>query len=399
MTPIVVDVSPAVHHRAGLGRYAAELVKALAPQLPGDLAIFYHAAGRADLFPPLDVLPARPCPLPAKPWRLRVMLADFFHRPMDALIGPARLFHATDHLLPPFRALPAVFTLHDLIFRLYPETHMPLNRWFLTLMMPRFLRRADAIIAISECTRRDAIRWYRVPEDRIMVIYEGVDPRFRPAPPEAIAAVRARYDLPDRFILYVGTIEPRKNLPPLFAAYRIMLERWPDLGLVVGGKRGWLTRGTFRALRDLGLEGRVRFLGYVPDEDLPALYSAAAVFAFPSLYEGFGLPPLEAMACGTPVVVSDASSLPEIVGEAGLRVPPDRPDDWAAALATVLSDATLRARLRERGLQQAARFRWAEAAERTVEVYERVLRSRRTVEALHGGGARVHGQWAQGGSR
>lgn len=376
MNPIVVDVSAAVHHRAGLGRYAAELVKALIPLLPGRLAVFYHHAGQADRFPPLDALPARTSPLPAKPWRLQVMLAHFLGQPMDPWIRPAALFHATDHLLPPFRAIPSVFTLHDLIFRLYPETHMPLNRWFLNLMMPRFLRRADMVIAVSECTRRDAIRWYQIPEERIRVIYEGVEERFRPAPPEAVAALRARYGLPERFILYVGTIEPRKNLPTLFAAYRRLLDRWPDLGLVVAGKPGWLTRGTFQALRRLGLEGRVRFLGYVPEEDLPPLYTAAAAFAFPSLYEGFGLPPLEAMACGTPVVVADAAALPEVVGEAGLRVPPDRPEAWAAALEAVLSDPLLRARLREAGLRQAARFRWDEAAAQTVAVYEEVLGER-----------------------
>ncbi|MCS7251423.1 MAG: glycosyltransferase family 1 protein [Anaerolineae bacterium] len=373
MSFIVVDVSAAAHHRAGLGRYAGELVKAMIPLLPGRLAIFYHDAKRANLFPPLDTLPARPCPLPAKAWRLQVMLAHLLRWHMDTLIRPAGLFHATDHLLPPFRALPSVFTLHDLIFRLYPETHMPLNRWFLSLMMPRFLRCADAVIAVSECTRRDVLRWYRVPEERIYVIYEGVDVRFRPASPEAIAALRARYSLPDRFILYVGTIEPRKNLPTLFAAYRYLLERYPDVGLVIAGKAGWLTQGTFRALREMGLRDRVRFLGYVPDDDLPILYSAASVFALPSLYEGFGLPPLEAMACGTPVIVSDTSSLPEIVGEAGLRVPPDRPADWTAALAVTLADESLRARLREAGLRQAARFKWAETARQTAEVYERVL--------------------------
>ncbi len=385
MNPIVVDVSAAVHRRAGLGRYAMELVKALIPLLPGRLAIFYHGASRVGPPPPLSALPARQTSLPAKPWRLRVMLAHLLRRPMDAAIGPAGLFHATDHLLPPFRAIPAVFTLHDLIFRFYPETHMPLNRWFLTWMMPRFLRQADAVIAVSECTRRDAIRWYRVPEDRIHVIYEGVDERFRPAPPEAIAAVRARYHLPDRFILYVGTIEPRKNLPTLFAAYRSLLERWPDLGLVVAGRLGWLTGGTFRALRDLGLEGRVRFLGEVPDEDLPPLYSAAAAFAFPSRYEGFGLPPLEAMACGTPVVVADVSALPEVVGEAGLRVPPDRPEAWAAALAALLSDESLHRHLREAGLRRAAKFRWPEAAARTAALYEQVLRAPSPI-----GGRRFH---------
>jgi len=374
MTFIVVDVSPAVHHRAGLGRYAAELVKALIPLLPGRLAVFYHHAGRADVCSPLDALPARRSPLPAKPWRLQVMLAHFFRRPMDAIMAPAALFHATDHLLPPFRTIPSVFTLHDLIFRLYPETHMPLNRWFLTLMMPRFLRRADLILAVSECTRRDAIRWYRIPEERIVVTYEGVDERFRPAPPEAVAAIRARYGLPERFILYVGTLEPRKNLPTLFAAYRSLLARWPELGLVVAGRPGWLTEGIFRSLRDLGLEGRVRLLGYVPDADLPALYSAAAVFAFPSRYEGFGLPPLEAMACGTPVVVADTSSLPEVVGEAGLRVPPDQPEAWVEALAAALSREELRTRLREAGLRRAARFRWAETAARTLAAYEQVIR-------------------------
>ncbi|WP_352429513.1 glycosyltransferase family 1 protein [Thermoflexus sp.] len=375
MDPIVVDVSAAVHHRAGLGRYAAELVAALIPLLPGRLAVFYHDAPRADRFPPLDRLPARSTRLRAKPWRLSVLLADLLRRPMDAVIGPAALFHATDHLLPPLRAIPSVFTLHDLIFRLYPETHMPLNRWFLTWMMPRFLRRADRIIAVSECTRRDLLRWYRVPEERVVVIHEGVHERFRPAPPEAVAAVRYRYHLPQTFILYVGTIEPRKNLPTLFAAYRALLARWPDLGLVIAGKIGWRTEGTFRALRALGLEGRVRFLGYVPEADLPALYSAAALFAFPSLYEGFGLPPLEAMACGTPVVVADAAALPEIVGEAGLRVPPQAPEAWAAALEAVLSDGALQARLRDAGLRRATRFRWSEAARQTAAVYEQVLSS------------------------
>jgi glycosyltransferase involved in cell wall biosynthesis len=244
---------------------------------------------------PWSAFPKITTPLSYKPWRLSAMLAHFARIPQDSLFPGVDLFHATDHLLPYFRRIKSVFTLHDLIFLFHPETHKPLNRWFLTLMMPRFLRAADAVIAVSECTKRDAIRFYGIPEEKISVIYEGVNPRFRPASPEAIAAVRARYNLPEHFILYVGTIEPRKNLTALLEAFHHLLATH-DLRLVIVGKKGWLYEGFFRRLRELGLGDRVIFTGYVPDEDLPAIYSAADLFVFPSLYEGFGLPVLEAMA-------------------------------------------------------------------------------------------------------
>ncbi len=285
------------------------------------------------------------------------------------------LFHATEHLLPRLSSVRTVFTLHDLIFLFHPETHKPLNRWFLTLMMPRFLRAADAVIAVSECTRRDAVRAYGIPEEKITVIYEGVSPRFRPASPEAIQAVRAKYRLPERFILYVGTIEPRKNLTALLEAYAALQSRNTQHAarLVIVGKKGWLYEGFFRRLRELGLEERVYFTGYVPDEDLPALYSAADLFVFPSLYEGFGLPVLEAMACGVPVVCSNTSSLPEVAGDAALLADPTDIRALAAAMERALTDEALRASLRARGLERARQFTWEEAAKRTVEVYHQVL--------------------------
>jgi glycosyltransferase involved in cell wall biosynthesis len=372
MARVCLDLSPAVHQHAGLGRYAQELLLALAvTDGQNEYVVFYNNSATARVDPTLERFPKITTPLSYKPWRLSAMLAHFARIPQDPLFPGVDLFHATDHLLPYFRRIKSVFTLHDLIFLFHPETHKPLNRWFLTLMMPRFLRAADAVIAVSECTKRDAVRFYGIPEEKITVIYEGVNPRFRLASPEAIAAVRARYGLPEHFILYVGTIEPRKNLTALLEAFHHLLATH-DLRLVFVGKKGWLYEGFFRRLRELGLEDRVIFTGYVPDEDLPAIYSAADLFVFPSLYEGFGLPVLEAMACGTPVVCSNTSSLPEVAGDAALLVDPADVRALAGAMERVLTDETLRADLQARGLEQARRFSWARAAQETMQVYENV---------------------------
>ncbi len=374
---VCLDLSPTVHHHAGLGRYAYELLLALAEAARENIySIFYNNPRQARVAPSLHGFPAYTTPLSYKPWRLSALLAHFARLSQDRLFPGVDIFHATDHLLPRFFRIKSVFTLHDLIFLFHPETHKPLNRWFLALMMPRFLRAADAIIAVSECTKRDAVRHYGIPEEKITVIYEGVSPRFRPADPETVRAVRAKYGLPERFILYVGTIEPRKNLTALLEAYAALLSRNTRYAarLVIVGKKGWLYEGFFRRLRELGLEERVHFTGYVPDEDLPALYSAATLFVFPSLYEGFGLPVLEAMACGTPVVCSGTSSLPEVAGDAALLVDPTDIPALAAAMERALTDEALRASLRARGLERARRFTWEEAARQTITIYRSVWR-------------------------
>jgi len=345
-------------------------------------------------------LPRYVVPWSAYRWRLTTALRHFLGLSMDRSFAGVDLFHATEHLLPRFSSVRTVFTLHDLIFLFHPETHKPLNRWFLTLMMPRFLRAADAVIAVSECTKRDAVRFYGIPEEKITVIYEGVNPRFRPASPETIAAVRARYNLPEHFILYVGTIEPRKNLTALLEAFHHLLATRSlrpapcdlrpatcsllpapcDLRLVIVGKRGWLYEGFFRRLRELGLEDRVIFTGYVPDEDLPAIYSAADLFVFPSLYEGFGLPVLEAMACGTPVICSNTSSLPEVAGDAALLVDPADVRALAGAMERALTDEALRVTLRARGMGKARGFTWEQAAQKTLMVYQALGRTRHESE-------------------
>jgi glycosyltransferase involved in cell wall biosynthesis len=368
---VCIDVSAAVHHRAGLGRYAQELVMGLTTlrdASPLQLIAFYHQRGEAHLDPPLDRLPHITTRLSVRPWRLSTALAYFTNFGMDRMFGNVDVFHATEHLLPRLKKTRSVFTLHDLIFQFDPDSHKPLNIAFLKTMMPRFLKAADAIIAVSECSKRDAINLYGITANKIHVIYEGVDPKFMPiTDPDRLSRVRAKYHLPDRFILHVGTIEPRKNLPLLFEVAAQTQEH-----VVVAGKLGWLTDPILAKVKELGVEDRVTFTGFVEDDDLPALISAANVLAMPSKYEGFGLPILEAMACGTPVVASNAASLPEVGGDAVLYAWPDDVRSWISLLTLALDDAELRGALRERGLRQAAKFRWETMAQRTLQVYHEV---------------------------
>jgi glycosyltransferase involved in cell wall biosynthesis len=370
---ICIDVSAAVHRRAGLGRYAQELTRALVAQGEHDYVAFYHQRGQAHLDPPIDTLPQLTTRLSVKPWRLWAMLAHFSGVTQDRKFAGVDIFHATEHLLPKLRRIRTVFTLHDLIFRFDPASHLPLNRVYLNLMMPRFLRAANAVVAVSECSKRDAVRLYGIPAEKIHVIPEGVNARFKSSPPARVEHIRNTYHLPERFVLCVGTIEPRKNLPILFevlASRREQgLEIWP---LVIAGKPGWLYEPIFQRVTELGLQDLVHFTGFFPDDDLPALCSAATLLAMPSRYEGFGLPVLEAMACGTPVVCSNTSSLPEVAGDAALLVPPDDVHSWGEAIARVLTDDALRAQMRERGLAHAAHFTWEQAARQTADLYRRV---------------------------
>jgi glycosyltransferase involved in cell wall biosynthesis len=370
--PIYFDISAAVHRRAGLGRYAESLARALLPLLGDELAFFYNREAGIEPLAGLEGVPATTVNLGYKPWRMLVWLAQAGRIGFNRLIPGATLFHATEHLLLPLRGVPTVLTVHDLIFRRYPAHHKRLNRWYLNATMPLFCRRAGHIIAVSEQSKRDVIAAYGVPPEKITVIYEAADPRFCPQPAETVADVRARYGLPDRYLLFVGTIEPRKNLGRVLTAFeRLHVEGLTD-ALVIVGKRGWLYDDFFARLEASPAKQAVIFPGFVPDADLPAVYAGAQAFAFPSEFEGFGLPVLEAMACGAPVVCSNTSSLPEVAGDAALLVDPLDVDALTAALRRALIDPALAADLRARGLAQAARFSWARAAEETLAIYRRV---------------------------
>lgn len=371
---LCLDVSPTAQGHAGLGRYAAEVARGLATHHPAlDVTLFYNRNREAKLPDYLSHLPQKTVNVGNKPWRMGVLLSQMGRLPMDKTFGASHVFHATNHLLAHFRRAATVYTLHDLIFLHYPEYHLLYNRLYLTFTMPRYLKAADVIITPSECSKRDAIKFYGLPESKIKVIYEAASPIFKPtSDTETLARVRSEYNLPEQFLLHVGTIEPRKNLTRLLEAFHALLPEYPNLRLVLIGKRGWLHEPFFARLHALGLEEAVIFPGYIAEADLPACYQLATVLVYPSLYEGFGLPPVEAMACGTPVISSNSSTLPEVVGEAGIMVSPTDTAALTEAIRRVLSDSDLHATLRTRGLVQANKFSWRKAVDELVTVYQSV---------------------------
>ncbi len=369
---LTLDLSAAVHRRAGLGRYAESLARALYTLIPDELALFYNAERGIAPLAGLEHLPTRTVALGYKPWRMLVWAGQLARISFNHLIPGATLFHATEHLLLPLHGIPTVLTVHDLIFRHLPEHHKRLNRWYLNATMPLYCRRATHIIAVSEATRQDLIAAYAVPPEKITVVLEAADPQFTPQPPERIIAARERYGLPEAYLLFVSTIEPRKNLTRLLRAWEPLYLTGEAPPFVIVGKRGWLAEDFYAALDASPAREGMLFTGYVADGDLPALYSGALAFVFPSLYEGFGLPPLEAMACGAPVLCANASSLPEVVGDAALLVDPTSVDAIREGLRRLLSDSDLRADLRTRGIQRAAQFSWERAAQETLAIYRRL---------------------------
>lgn len=284
------------------------------------------------------------------------------------------LLHALAFVTPLFSPCLSVVTIYDLSFRLYPESFKHSKRFYLDLFTRLSARRARRIVVISESTKRDVVRLLGVPPEKVEVVYCGIDETFRPLAEDQVATFRTRRGLPERFILFVGTIEPRKNVTRLIEAFAALRPCDPaTLKLVIGGAKGWFYRDVFARVEELGLEGEVMFPGYIHASELPLWYNAAELFVYPSLYEGFGLPPLEAMACGTPVIAANTSSLPEVVGQAGLTVDPLDVEGLAEAMRLVLGDETLRQEMRERGLQRARGFSWTKTAQETVQVYRRAM--------------------------
>ncbi len=363
-----MDVSSAVHAKAGLSRYADSLARALWPLLGAELALFQNSLGRRGPLAGFEDCPTAGVPWGYRPWRGLVAARQMLHWPMDGLLPGATLFHATEHLLPPLR-VPTVLTVHDLIYERYPQHHKRKNYWYLRATMPLYCRRASALIAISEATRADLAHYYGIDPARVAVIPEAAAPQFRPQPPEQIAAVRRRYKLPGRYLLAVGTIEPRKNLGRLVDACGPLFAAGLAEGLVLVGGKGWLTEPFFAHLAQVPWRERV----IVADEDLPAVYAGAVCTVQPSLFEGFGLPVLEAMACGSPVCASAAGSLPEVGGDAASYFDPEDVSAITAALRAVLEDDLLRARLAARGVARAAAYSWARTAQETVAVYRRAI--------------------------
>jgi glycosyltransferase involved in cell wall biosynthesis len=301
--------------------------------------------------------------------------------PIQWLVGRLDLFHSPDFVLPPLGRTPAVLTVHDLSFLRVPEHFVPSFRVYLEEAVPRAVSRARLILADSESTRRDLGELLDVTQERVIVLYPGVESRFQPIEEEAVLqSVRDLYHLPRHFILGLGTLQPRKNFDGLLRAFKRLLAHQNGenglerLQLVIAGGSGWMYEETLDLVEQLGLGRRVRFIGFVRDEDLPALYTLSSVFAFPSWYEGFGLPILEAMACGTPVVAADNSSLPEVVGDAGLLVNAGDCEALSQSLYRLLTEQALRGWLAKAGRERAHRFTWEGAAQQLLDVYHRLAR-------------------------
>jgi glycosyltransferase involved in cell wall biosynthesis len=378
---IAIDYTPAVHQRAGIGRYTRGLVQALT-RLDSENQYTLMVLGRtgAHFIPP--TLPTnfklRFAPISDR-WATVLWYRLNLPLPVELFSGQADLFHGPSFTLPP-SLTPSLLTVHDLSFLRYPQGAHPALLAWLTKAVPRSLRRARHVLADSESTRADLIELMQVPTDRITVIGAGVEERFQPVTePETLGQIQARYKLPDRFILSVSTLEPRKNFTGLIAAFSQMaaaseMPSIADLHLVIAGGKGWLYDDIFAAAKTSPFRERIHFAGYVADEDLPALYSLATLFAFPSHYEGFGIPVLEAMACGTPVVCANNSSLPEIAGDAALMVEATDMEALADAMRRLVVDSLLREKLIRRGYEQARKFRWEEAARRLLGVYSEIAR-------------------------
>ena len=287
------------------------------------------------------------------------------------------LLHSLHYTQPVRLGCPSVVTIHDMTFFLFPDLHTRAKRLFFPFAIRSSVRRADALVAISESTRQDSIRLLGVSPQKIFTTQLGITGEFREAKEkDLLINIREKYDLPDLFILFVGLVEPRKNIPFLIRAFKALVVEGIKHKLVIAGRFGWMYQEVFNQIEELGLKDRVQFTGYLPQDDLPMVYNLASLFVYPTKYEGFGFPALEAMACGTPVITTAISSLPEIVGDAGILVPPGDEQALTGAMAEVLRDSTLSNQLRTRGLQRSEYFTWERTARETMKVYKQVLMGR-----------------------
>ncbi len=384
---IAIDYTTGIYPGAGVARYTRSLVAALAQiDERNHYSLFYAARGLPR--PTHETTQARalfrshrnfrPVPVPLSVrqmfavWqRLRLPL------PLELFTGRCDLVHSPDFVSPPHRTGADIITVHDLSFLVAPECAEPKLAAFLGKTVPAAVRRADHIIAVSEQTKHDLIELLGVPPSKITVAYNGVESRFRPVQNDrAKEELKRRLGLPERFILHVGTLEPRKNLKRLIEAYGMLVKDNANTGevaLVLAGRKGWLFEPILEAARRINKgRGKVVFVDYVHDKELPLLYNSAVVFAYPSLYEGFGMPAAESLACGVPALVSNDSALREVAGDCALSVDAHSVEEIACGLAELLTDSHLRARLTECGPKQVKQFTWEAAARIVLGVYEEV---------------------------
>lgn len=365
---IGIDARMAYYSKAGIGRYVINLVKALRELNPPEEFLVFQS--RKDKKP-----------LVTPPFKVYHLWTPSHHRleqitlPMELWPHKINLLHSPD-FIPPFHFRGfSVITVHDLAFLIYPQILTKESIRYYS-QIEEAVERADHIIAVSEWTKKDLVERLGAPETKITVVYEAAEEIYRPIDPqEARCKVQELFGLDQRFILFVSTIEPRKNVPTLLKAFKIVRERCrEEVKLVLVGGKGWLSENVFEMVDKLNLRRDVVFLGFVPTEKLLYLYNAASLLAHPALYEGFGLPILEAMACGLPVVASNVSSIPEVTGSAAMLVDPEDEEALAAAIRRILKEPEFAQALKEKGLRRASLFSWKKTAAQTLEVYRKVLK-------------------------
>lgn len=363
---IGIDCRLPYYHMGGISQYALHLLAALAHiDDENQYTVFHSRKEKSSYLPDASNFSRRdlwtPCHHPLERWTLS----------LELLLHKLDVLHTPDFIPPGLGANRRIITVHDLNFLYYPEFLTPESLRYYAGQIRWAVRVADHISADSHATRQDLIDRLQVPPEKVTTIYLAANPVYTSAQTDAtIENTLRQFNLPSGFILFVGTLEPRKNLPMLFRAYHKMRsEAAVDVPLVLVGSTGWIADGIFTTIDDLDLSPSVRHLAGVEDEQLAHLYASAALVAIPSLYEGFGLPALEAMHCGCPVLASNRASLPEIVGDAGLLLEPEDSDAWAENMARVLGDSALREEMAKKGLSQARKFSWDSTARATLQLY------------------------------
>ena len=367
------------YRNAGVSRYIRQLVRHL-PLVPGDERYRLYTNRHVTSWPEVEGerLSLAPARLPTLSPVLRILWEQTV-LPALVLRDHLDLLHCPLNVSPAIAHVPVVLTIHDVTFLRYPDRFSRLKQRYLATFTRFSARRAARILADSAATKEDVHRAFGVPRERVDVVYPGVDEDFRPLDPAKpedaaqLAAFRRQHGLPEQLVLYQGTLEPRKNVDTLVRAFAMAVQRGLPHTLVLAGGKGWGYQAIFRAVEESGARHRIRFAGYVPREEQPLWYNAAQLFVYPSQYEGFGLPPLEAMACGVPVITSNTSSLPEVVGEAGIMVDPADVEALAEAMLAVAEDESRRASLSAAGRQRARQFSWRAAAGEAAAGYRRAL--------------------------
>ena len=368
-----IDARLVYYQRAGIGQYTLRLSRALAAIDSSNTYVILHS--RKDHAPLAEGANVRRYGL----WTPPHHRLEQWILPVELMAPGLDVLHCPDFIPPFHRRCPAVITVHDLAFLRFPGLLTADSQRYYG-QIGRAVSSAEHIIAVSESTKTDLVTLAGADGAKISVVHEAAGPEFQPAGAEAMRAVRLRYAITGEYILFVSTIEPRKNIPFLLQAYAYLRQNWSEdvacPKLVLAGRRGWLCESIFAVLEELKLGEAVIVTGGVPVEDLPGLYSGACCFVLPSLYEGFGLPVLEAMSCGAPVIATHTSSLPEVTGDAAILIDAQDMVGLANSMRLVCTDADRRRAMSEKGLRQAGRFSWERAARETLACYQSVAGAR-----------------------